>query len=119
MSSLINIGYGYFNRNLPVEDSYMNHHDHKKAHHSPEQKKNMVVRLKKIEGQVRGIARMIEEDVYCDDILHVFQSVKSALDGVKTQLLEAHVKGCVVDQIQEGREEVIDELLITMKKMLK
>jgi CsoR family transcriptional regulator, copper-sensing transcriptional repressor len=97
----------------------MNHDNHKKAHHSEEQKKNMITRLKKIEGQVRGIARMIDEDIYCDNMLHVFQSVNSALNGVKTQLLEAHVRGCVVNQILEGKDEVIDELMITMKKMLK
>ena len=97
----------------------MESHDNRKAHHTHEEKKNMIIRLKKIEGQIKGIARMIDEDVYCDDILHVFQSVKAALDGVKIQLLKNHVKGCVLDQIHEGKDGVIDELLITMRKMLK
>lgn len=93
-------------------------HEHpRKAHHSQEQKRQMVNRMKRIEGQIRGIARMIENDVYCDDILHQFMSVRSAIDGVKSQLLEAHMRSCVVEQIQEGRLEVVDELLSTIKKM--
>ncbi len=95
-------------------------HDHiKKAHHSYETKKRMVTRMNRIEGQIRGIKKMIENDVYCDDILHQFKSVESAINGVKIQLLEAHMKSCVVHQIQDGEIEVIDELLQTIKKMTK
>jgi DNA-binding FrmR family transcriptional regulator len=75
--------------------------------------------MRRIEGQIRGIANMIEQDVYCDDILHQFMSVESAINGVKTQLLEAHMKSCVVRQIRDGEDEVIDELLLTIKKMTK
>lgn len=89
----------------------------RKAHHPYETKNNMVNRMKKIEGQIRGITRMIEEDVYCDDILHQFMSVESAIKGVKNTLLEAHMKGCIVHQIQDGQVEVIDELLSTIGKM--
>lgn len=59
---------------------------------------------------------MIYEDVYSHDILHFFQSVKSAFDGVKIQLLEAHIKECVVEQINGSKEKVIDELMITIRK---
>lgn len=89
----------------------------KKAHHSYEDKKNMINRMKRIEGQIRGISKMIDEDLYCDDILHQFKSVESAIGGVKSLLLEAHMKSCVVNQIKNGRIEVIDELLLTIKKM--
>lgn len=75
--------------------------------------------MNKIEGQIRGIARMIDEDVYCDDILHQFMSVESAIKGVKKTLLEAHMKSCVVHQIQDGRTEVVDEVLKTIGKMMK
>lgn len=93
-------------------------HTHtRKAHHSYETKQQMVQRMNRIEGQIRGIARMIDNDVYCDDILHQFMSVESALNGVKTQLLEAHMKSCVVHQIQDGDLEVVDELMRTIKKM--
>ncbi len=91
----------------------------RKAHHSEEQKRQMTARMNRIEGQIRGITKMIENDIYCDDILHQFMSVESAIIGVKTQLLEAHMKSCVVEQIQEGDLGVIDELLKTIKKMTK
>lgn len=91
----------------------------RKAHHSYETKSRMVSRMKRIEGQIRGISKMIEEDVYCDDILHQFMSVESAINGVKNMLLEAHMKSCVVHQIQSGEIEVVDELLQTVKKMTK
>ena len=89
----------------------------RKAHHSYEDKQKMVKRMKLIEGQIRGISKMIESDLYCDDILHQFKSVESAIGGVKSLLLEAHMKSCVVNQIKDGRVEVIDELLLTIKKM--
>ena len=62
---------------------------------------------------------MIDENVYYDDILHQFMSVESAIHGVKTTLLDAHLKSCVVEQIQDGQLEVVDELMITIKKMTK
>lgn len=91
----------------------------RKAHHPYETKKEMVSRMSRIEGQIRGISRMIEDDVYCDDILHQFMSVESAIKGVKNTLLEAHMKGCVVNQIQDGQTEVVDELLKTIGKLTK
>ncbi len=95
-----------------------NVHSHqRKAHHSYETKSRMISRMNRIEGQIRGISKMIESDVYCDDILHQFMSVESAINGVKMMLLEAHMKSCVVHQIQDGETEVIDELLQTIKKM--
>ena len=91
----------------------------KLAHHSVVGKREMTKRLKLIEGQIRGISRMIDENVYCDDILHQFSSVIAAVNGVRKLLLEAHVKSCVKEQILEGKSEVIDELMITIGKMLK
>jgi len=95
-------------------------HNHiRMAHHSYETKSQMVKRMNRIEGQIRGITKMIENDVYCDDILHQFMSVESAINGVKSLLLEAHMKSCVIQKIQDGETEVIDELLQTIKKMTK
>ena len=91
----------------------------KKAHNSPQIKKAMLNRLNRIEGQVRGISRMIDEDVYCDDVLHQILSVESALAGVKKSLLESHLRECVLEQIQNGDGQVIDEFMNTIKKMLK
>ena len=87
------------------------------AHHSYETKQDLVARMNRIEGQIRGISRMISEDVYCDDILHQFLSVEAAIKGVKKNLLEEHVKSCVVEQIQDGKLAVVDELITTIGKM--
>ena len=91
----------------------------RKAHHPYATKEALVARLNRIEGQIRGIAKMVREDVYCDDILHQFMSVESALAGVKTSLLDAHVRSCVVSQIQEGDLGVVEELMTTISKMAK
>ena len=88
------------------------------AHHPKELKDKMIKRLNRIEGQIRGIAKMIDNDVYCDDILNQIASVESALNGVKQLLLEAHIKSCVVEQIQEGETEVIEELVKTIRKLM-
>ena len=89
----------------------------RRAHHSEQTKVNLVNRLRRIEGQIRGLARMVEADVYCDDILNQITSVEAALGGVRKGLLEAHIRSCVVDQIEEGRYEVIDELMQTIGRM--
>ena len=60
---------------------------------------------------------MIEDDIYCDDIIHQFLSVESAISGVKSQLLEAHIKSCVIHQIKDGQDDVVDELLNTISKI--
>lgn len=91
----------------------------KEAHHSEQIKKKITTRLNKIEGQIRGINRMVSEDTYCDNILNQISAVQSALKGVSKLLLEAHINSCVVDQIQAGETEVIDELMTTINKMLK
>lgn len=91
----------------------------KKANHSEKLKKDIKNRLNRIEGQVRGINNMVSEDIYCDDVLSQISSVKSALNGVGKLLLEAHIKSCVVEQINDGKLEVIDELMETIRKMMK
>ena len=90
-----------------------------KAHHSETFKKDLVSRLNRIEGQVRGITRMVQEDVYCDDVLNQINSVVAALNGVRKVLLEAHLKSCVAEKLSAGNLEVIDELMVTMSRMLK
>jgi DNA-binding FrmR family transcriptional regulator len=87
------------------------------AHHPEKTKANLMNRLRRIEGQIRGVARMVESDVYCDDILNQITAVEAALGGVRKGLLEAHIRSCVVDQIEEGRYEVIDELMRTIGRM--
>jgi DNA-binding FrmR family transcriptional regulator len=89
------------------------------SHHSEKTKTNLITRLNRIEGQIRGIKGMIEKDVYCDDVLNQIAAVQSALNGVGRLLLEGHMKSCVIERIQEGDHEVIDELLKTMNKLMK
>ncbi|MDN5353286.1 MAG: CsoR family transcriptional regulator, copper-sensing transcriptional repressor [Candidatus Cloacimonadota bacterium] len=93
--------------------------DVRHAHHSADFKNKLKARLGRIEGQVRGINRMVQEDVYCDDILNQIAAVQSALKSVGKMLLEAHVQSCVVEQIQEGKTEVVKELMRTVSKLMK
>jgi len=91
----------------------------KKAHHPDNIKKSLSNRLNRINGQIKGVSKMIENDTYCDNVLNQITSIEKALNGVKKKLLEAHIKSCVIEQIQEGKIEVIDELMSTIKRMLK
>jgi DNA-binding FrmR family transcriptional regulator len=100
-----------------VNETKNNERGNRKAHHPEQTKVSLVNRLRRIEGQIRGIARMVESDVYCDDILNQITSVEAALSGVRKGLLEAHIRSCVVDQIEEGRYQVIDELMRTIGRM--
>lgn len=104
-----------------AEDTSSKHQSstERKSHHSDKTKQNLISRLNRIEGQVRGVKGMIERDVYCDDILHQIASIQSALNGVGRQLLEDHLKSCVVERIEEGDRDVLDELLTTVAKLMK
>ncbi len=89
------------------------------SHHSEKVKNNLTTRLNRIEGQIRGVKGMIEKDTYCDDVLNQIAAIQSALNGVSKLLLEGHMKSCIVERIQAGEHEVIDELLITVNKLMK
>lgn len=98
----------------------MSEHCHtRKAHHEDEFKHKLVNRLKRIEGQVRGIQSMILDDVYCDDILTQIAATRSALASVSKQLFEAHLHSCVLEQIHSGKEGVIEELKKTIDRITK
>ena len=86
---------------------------------SEEEIKSLVNRLSRIEGQVRGIRRMVEEGVYCPEILTQSAAVSAAMNGFNRQLLSAHIHSCVVEDIREGREETIDELCALLQKLMK
>ena len=81
-------------------------------------KSNLVTRLNRVEGQIRGIKGMIEKDVYCNDVLVQISAAQAALDSVSKMLLENHIRGCLVKKIQAGEDEIIDELIVTIGKML-
>lgn len=93
--------------------------DRHQTHHSDKLKANLSARLNRIEGQVRGVKVMIEKNVYCDDVLNQIASIQSALNSVGKLLLEEHMKSCVMEQIREGKHEVVDEFLKTMSKLMK
>ena len=81
------------------------------AHHSEQVKLNLKSRLNRIEGQVKAINRMIDEDVYCDDVLTQIRATRSALNSVATKLLEHHMKSCIMEKINQGtEEEAMEEL---------
>jgi len=91
----------------------------RKSHHSEETKKNLITRLNRVEGQIRGIKGLIEKDTYCDDVITQISAAQSALNGVAKMLLETHMKECVADRIQEGDLQVLDEVLVTIQKLMK
>ncbi len=82
-------------------------------------KSNLITRLNRVEGQIRGVKGMLENDVYCDNILQQITAVRSALDSVSKLILENHIRGCLVEKIQNNEMEVVDELLVTIGKILK
>lgn len=91
----------------------------RKSHHTQEFKNGLTARLNRIEGQIRGIKGMIDRDTYCDDVLTQLAAVQSALGSVGKLLLEGHMKSCIVERIEAGEHEVIDELLITVGRLMK
>lgn len=86
----------------------------------PEQEyKDLVHRLNRIEGQIRGIRGMVEKDAYCTDILVQVAAANAALNSFNRVLLANHIKTCVTRDIREGKEETVDELLATLQKLMK
>ena len=84
-----------------------------------EYKNKLVSRLNRAEGQIRGIRNMVEQDAYCDDILNQISAVQAALDSVGKMILESHIRCCVARDIREGKEEIIDELMGTIGRLMK
>lgn len=84
-----------------------------------EQKKKLLNRLKRIEGQIRGIQSMIEKDSYCNDVLIQSAAVNAAINAFNKELLASHIHSCVARDIREGKDEVIDELVLTLQKLMK
>ncbi|WP_051348437.1 metal-sensitive transcriptional regulator [Peribacillus kribbensis] len=90
-----------------------------KSHHSEKVKKNLAARLNRIEGQIRGIKGMIEKDTYCDDVITQIAATQSALNSVAKILLEGHMKNCVLERINEGDTKVLEEVLVTIDKLMR
>ena len=92
---------------------------HKTKERSEEEYKKLIHRLNRIEGQIRGIRSMVEKDAYCTDILVQSAAVTAAINGFNKELLANHIRTCVAHEIQAGNEEVIDELVATLQKLMK
>lgn len=84
-----------------------------------EEYKSLIHRLNRIEGQIRGIRGMVEKNAYCTDILVQVSAVNAALNAFNKELLAEHIRTCVARDIREGKDETIDELVATLKKLMK
>ncbi len=92
---------------------------HKTKQRSEEEYRRLVNRLNRIEGQIRGIRGMVERSAYCPDILAQVAAANAALNAFSKELLAAHIRTCVAQDIREGRDATIDELVATLQKLMK
>ena len=86
---------------------------------STEEQKKLIHRLNRLEGQICGIRKMVENNAYCTDILMQSAAVNAAVNAFNKELLASHIRGCVSRDIREGKDEVIDELVATLQKLMK
>ena len=91
----------------------------KLRHRTPEEYKRLCNRLSRIEGQIRGIRRMLDESAYCPDILTQAAAANAALNAFSRELLSQHIRSCVVNDLQEGNPDTVDELLDTLQKLMR
>ena len=92
---------------------------HKRKERSDKEYKSLMNRLNRIEGQVRGIKKMVENNAYCPDILIQVSAINAALNAFNKKLLSNHLKSCVINDIKSGNDEIIDELVATLHKLMK
>lgn len=92
---------------------------HKTKERSDKEYQDLLHRLNRIEGQIRGIKGMVERDVYCTDILVQVAAVNAALNSFNKVLLANHIRTCVAQDIRDGKEETIDELVVTLQRLMK
>lgn len=92
---------------------------HKTKERSEKEYKDLIHRLNRIEGQIRGIKGMVEKDAYCLDILIQVSAANAALNSFNKVLLANHIRTCVAEDIRAGKDEVIDELVTTLQKLMK
>jgi len=92
---------------------------HKAKERSEKEYKDLIHRLNRIEGQIRGIRGMVEKSAYCPEILIQVAAANAALNSFNKVLLANHIRTCVAQDIRQGKEETIDELLATLQKLMK
>lgn len=91
----------------------------RKSVHTSKQLKSLENRLNRIEGQVRGLKGLIRQETYCDDVITQISAIQAALNSVAKLLLDGYLRHCVIDRVQEGKIEIVDELLITIKRLMR
>lgn len=94
-------------------------HCERKKKRSPEETARLLARLHRIEGQIRGLARMVEEEAYCPDILTQASAARASLAAFSRVLLEEHIRTCVCRDLSEGKTEAAEELVETLRGMMK
>lgn len=94
-------------------------HCGKTTDRTEEERRKLIHRLNRIEGQVCGIRKMVEQNAYCADILVQSAAVNAAVNAFNKDLIASHIRGCVARDIRDGKDEVIDELMITLQKLMK
>ena len=92
---------------------------HKIKKRSPEETTALIHRLNRIAGQIQGIKGMIERDAYCTDILVQSSAVSAAINSFNRELLSSHIRTCVAQDIREGKDDTIDDLVKTLQKLMK
>ena len=109
----------------PVDISFIEHNSicpccsKRTKSRSEKEYKDLMNRLSRIEGQIRGIKGMMEKDAYCTDIITQVSAVTAALNSFNKVLLSQHIKTCVIEDIKQGKEDTIDDLLATLQKLMK
>ena len=88
-------------------------------HRTPEEAKALINRLNRIEGQVRGVKGMVENDTYCTDILVQVSAITAALNAFNKELMASHIRTCVAEDIRRGDDSTIEELVVTLQKLMK
>lgn len=92
---------------------------HKTKERSEKEYRSLINRLSRIEGQVRGVKHMVEQDAYCTDILIQVSAINAALNSFNKVLLSEHIRTCVAEDIREGKDDTIEELVVTLQKLMK
>lgn len=92
---------------------------HKTKERSEKEYKDLIHRLNRVEGQIRGIKSMVERDVYCTDILVQVAAAGAALNSFTKVLLANHIRTCVANDIRDGKDETIDELVAVIQKLMR
>ena len=102
-----------------MEEKKCCHCSLRKKERSPEEYKRLIHRLSRIEGQIRGIRKMVEDGAYCPDILVQSAAANAAINAFNKELLADHLRTCVTHDIKAGNDEIIDELVLTLQKLMK